>query len=82
MGDVKASTIGASQTFTVETINVVDGIHFIFIIHTPASVLINLQLTVIRISLWSRSMLMNLWDKSKLGIVLGTCKEIAYKDER
>ncbi|XP_015162188.1 uncharacterized protein [Solanum tuberosum] len=49
---------------------------------TLATVLTTVQLTgTENYSLWSRSMLINLRAKSKLGFVLGTCKRSDYKME-
>lgn len=46
---------------------------------TPGSILTTVQLTgAENYSLWSRSMLINLRAKSKLGFVLGTCKRNDY----
>ncbi|KAL3378352.1 hypothetical protein AABB24_004325 [Solanum stoloniferum] len=86
MGDAEAVTIDASQTITVETIDDVDRKrnHPLHLHHsdTPASVLTTVQLTGMEnYSLWSRSMLINLRAKSKLGFVLGTCKKSAYQGE-
>lgn len=49
---------------------------------TPGSILTAVQLTSTEnYSLWSRSMLINLQAKSKLGFVLGICKKSDYKGE-
>jgi len=49
---------------------------------TPGCVLTTVQLTGMEnYSLWSRSMLINLRAKSKVGFVLGTCKRSDYRLE-
>ncbi|KAL3366271.1 hypothetical protein AABB24_011098 [Solanum stoloniferum] len=49
---------------------------------TPCSVLTSVQLTgTENYSLWSRSLMINLRAKSKLGFVLGSCRKSDYKPE-
>ena len=49
---------------------------------TPGSVLTSIQLTgTENYSLWSKSLMINLRAKSKLGFVLGSCRKSDYKPE-
>lgn len=49
---------------------------------TPGCIVTTIQLTgTENYSLWSRSMMINLRAKSKLGFVLGTCRRSDYKGE-
>lgn len=79
-----AGTIGTAER--VETLDQVERRrnHPLYLHNsdTPGSILTTVQLTgTENYSLWSRSMLINLRAKSKLGFILGTCRRCDYRGE-
>ncbi|XP_049411312.1 uncharacterized protein LOC125874461 [Solanum stenotomum] len=85
MGD----TISVDVVVTLSTVETLEQIErkrnyplYIHNSNTPGSVLTTVQLTgTENYALWSRSMMINLRTKSKLGFVLGTCKREDYDGE-